>query len=77
MLVKNTSTGREYPISKKDWESLGKNKNVFEILDSSDDNIVKEQPITNVANKPGKKIEPVIVKNAVEKRQRPSTGEKK
>lgn len=60
MIIKNNITGKQYPIARADWEKMGKNKNLFTVLDEKD--TPDSQPVTNIADKgqnlksePGKK----------------------
>lgn len=52
MEIQNKETRVKYTMSRESWESLGKNKKLFNVLNESDDNMPKDQVIDNLV-KPG------------------------
>jgi len=56
MIIKNKETKKDYPITKENWDELGKHQKLFIIVENSDENIEKVILMDNVLPSNGNKI---------------------
>lgn len=72
MLIRNRATGKIHETTKKGWEALGKNQNLFTVVDNTDN---EPQRVTNVLPQAKEVADKPVIKEPVKNQPRPTTGD--